>query len=89
LFDDVVFSYEVKCAKPNPKIYKIACENINVLPKESIFIGDGGSNELYGATNIGMSAYHATWFQPVSISEKILDYPKLYKPSQITDILRN
>lgn len=87
LFDDVVFSYKVKLAKPNPEIYLAACKNLGVLPEESIFIGDGGSNELPGASSVGMKAYQATWFQPSEISQKIKGYAKLKNPSEIIDIL--
>src|SRR5690606_1617017 len=89
LFDTVIFSYEVKCAKPNKKIYKIACENIDVQPEQSFFIGDGGSNELYGARETGLEAYHATWFQPSCISEKITGFPKLKKPLDILTIIKS
>jgi HAD superfamily hydrolase (TIGR01549 family) len=82
-FDDVIFSYQVRVAKPNPAIYQLACQRMNVSPIESIFVGDGGSNELEGATKVGMSAYHATWFIPSFKSEKISGYPKLTKPSDL------
>ncbi|GIP26179.1 hypothetical protein J23TS9_13090 [Paenibacillus sp. J23TS9] len=86
-FDDAVFSYQVKLAKPNPMIYQLACERMGVSPTESLFIGDGGSNELDGATKVGMSTYHATWFIPTYISERITDYKKLTKPSELLEIL--
>ncbi|MBS4199240.1 HAD family hydrolase [Bacillus sp. FJAT-49732] len=88
LFDTVIFSYEVKCAKPRKKIYNTACANLNVLPEHSLFIGDGGSNELYGAREAGLIAYHAVWFQPLFISEKIAGFPKLKKPSEILSLLK-
>ncbi|WNB91107.1 HAD family hydrolase [Bacillus sp. NEB1478] len=79
-FDTVIFSYEVKYAKPSPQIYHLACEKLGVSPQESIFIGDGGSDELNGAQDAGMQAYHATWFLPEKISEKITGFPKLSNP---------
>lgn len=85
-FDEVVFSYEVKCAKPNPQIYKMGCELLEVIPQESIFIGDGGANELVGAAKAGMTAFHATWFLPDTISDRITEFPKLKKP---LDLLTN
>nr|WP_144929286.1 HAD family hydrolase [Paenibacillus bovis] len=87
LFDDVIFSFQVGLAKPNLRIYKLACERLNVTPDSSLFIGDGGSNELEGASDFGMKAYHAAWFQPGSISEKITQYPKLKKPSNILELI--
>ncbi|WP_172619423.1 HAD-IA family hydrolase [Paenibacillus alvei] len=61
-FDEIIFSYEVGIAKPNIRIYQLACERLSVSPQESIFVGDGGSNELDGAYNSGLRTYHAIWF---------------------------
>lgn len=84
-FDEVIFSYEVRVAKPNKQIYQIGCERLGVIPQESIFIGDGGANELMGAVNFGMNVYHATWFLPDAISEKITGFPKLKKPLELLE----
>lgn len=53
-FDDKIFSYEVGYLKPQSEIYKLALKKMNVTPKECIFIGDGGSDELKGAKELGM-----------------------------------
>ncbi|GGH76757.1 putative hydrolase of the HAD superfamily [Pullulanibacillus pueri] len=87
IFDDVVFSYEVKQRKPQPDIYYTACGHLKVAPNECIFIGDGGSNELQGASDVGMKAYHATWYQPPFISEKMTGFPKLESPTQILQLI--
>nr|WP_191967324.1 HAD-IA family hydrolase [Lederbergia ruris] len=88
LFDDVVFSYKIKRAKPHSEIYLTACDHLKVSPKNSIFVGDGGSNELQGAVAVGMKAYQATWFQPSFISEEIFGFPKLQKPMQVVDLVK-
>ncbi len=54
LFDDMIFSCHVGMLKPDRKIYELAMKRLNVLPSESMFVGDGGSNELYGAKSVGM-----------------------------------
>ena len=54
LFNDAIFSYEVKCLKPNCDIYNIAIKRVNVNPEKSVFVGDGGSDELLGARRVGM-----------------------------------
>jgi HAD superfamily hydrolase (TIGR01549 family) len=87
LFDDIIFSYKVKQAKPNAEIYWTACHNLQVSPEQSLFIGDGGSNELIGASNVGMKAYQATWFIPPHISKRIVGFPKLSEPKQVLDLL--
>lgn len=40
LFDFLVLSGEVGCAKPNPEIFKIAIKKSNVLPSEIAFFDD-------------------------------------------------
>lgn len=54
LFDDKIFSYEVGYLKPQIEIYEIALKKMNVNPEECIFIGDGGSDELKGAKELGI-----------------------------------
>lgn len=53
-FDTVIFSCDVKIKKPNGQIYHIACNELNINPRECFYVGDGGSQELTGAKNVGM-----------------------------------
>jgi len=53
-FDDAIFSCNVGMLKPDKRIYELAMNHLNVLPSECMFVGDGGSNELYGAKAVGM-----------------------------------
>lgn len=53
-FDVAVFSCLVGLKKPDPKIYELACERLNVPAGNCLFIGDGGSRELSGAAKAGM-----------------------------------
>lgn len=84
-FDEVVFSYQAGCAKPDPAIYLLACDRLGVTAEQCVFIGDGGSDELNGANGIGMRAYHAVWYLPLSMRDKITGYPKLDRPLQALD----
>jgi putative hydrolase of the HAD superfamily len=55
-FIDVpVFSCEVQMKKPDPRIYRLACERLHVAPEECLYIGDGSDRELTGAKNVGLS----------------------------------
>lgn len=82
-FDDVIFSYEVGSAKPDGQIYKLACERLEVAPGQSIFVGDGGSKELDGASKAGLLPFHAFWFNTYIESS----YKKLLNPEQLLDEL--
>jgi len=55
LIDVPIFSCEVRLTKPDPRIYRLACERLNVEPRECVYVGDGGSGELTGAAGVGMS----------------------------------
>ena len=56
MIDVATFSCEIGVRKPAPEIYLAATRSLNVRPQECVFIGDGGSNELYGAQELGMAA---------------------------------
>lgn len=61
-FDEVILSYEVHMKKPDSCIYEEAAKRLGVDLGECIFVGDGGSNELLGARNVGMKAIQAKWY---------------------------
>ena len=54
-FDCAIFSCDVGVVKPDKAIYSLAMEKLGVNADESIFVGDGGSNELAGAKAVGMT----------------------------------
>lgn len=56
LFEEAIFSAAVGCMKPAQEIYAMACERLDVKPEECLYVGDGGSHELTGATAAGMEA---------------------------------
>jgi putative hydrolase of the HAD superfamily len=44
LFDDVVCSAEVGCAKPDPEIYALACRRLGHPPAACVFVDDHEPN---------------------------------------------
>ena len=54
LFDDVVDSSEVGVRKPNPAIYRMACERLAVEPRDAVFIDDYEGN-VAGAIAVGLT----------------------------------
>lgn len=56
LVDEPVFSALVGERKPHPAMYTTVCARLRVEPAECLYVGDGGSNELTGATAFGMRA---------------------------------
>ena len=94
-FEMPIFSHAVGMVKPNPHIYQHACKNLGVAPSDCIFIGDGNSDELQGAAQVGMSPFCAAWFlcrHTDLLGEDIVirraaGYPVLYHPSEVADSL--
>ena len=56
LFDAAVFSCSVGLRKPDPRIYQLACEELEVELQKAMFVGDGANDELAGAQRVGMRA---------------------------------
>jgi putative hydrolase of the HAD superfamily len=56
LLDTVIFSCEVHLSKPDPRIYLLAAKRLEVKPQLCLYVGDGSSRELTGASNVGMHA---------------------------------
>ena len=56
LFDVEVFSARVGLRKPDPRIYRLALDELGVRPEEAVFVGDGANDELAGAERVGIRA---------------------------------
>lgn len=58
-FDDLVISAEVGLVKPDPAIYKLALERLNVEADRAVFVDDF-TNNIAAAKDIGIHAVHFT-----------------------------
>jgi epoxide hydrolase-like predicted phosphatase len=56
-FDAMIISAEVGMAKPDPRIYQLALEQLGVAASESVFLDDFREN-VDGARAVGMHAIH-------------------------------
>jgi len=61
-FDHSVFSCAVGVKKPDRAMYSHAHKLADAEPKQCLFVGDGGSNELMGARQAGMKVLLMTRF---------------------------
>lgn len=59
-FHGAIFSWEAGCMKPDRRIYELAMERVGAEAARSVFIGDGGHDELAGAKAIGMKTVLTT-----------------------------
>nr|WP_134006874.1 HAD family hydrolase [Streptomyces sp. 846.5] len=57
LVDARVLSCEEGRRKPDPELFHLIARRLGVDPQDCLYIGDGGGDELTGATNCGMRAF--------------------------------
>ncbi len=72
LFDAVAFSCVVKLKKPDPRIYLLTTKNLNLQPRECLYVGNGGSDELTGASDAGMTPVLLTYHLELIKPERLL-----------------
>jgi putative hydrolase of the HAD superfamily len=79
-FDATIFSCEVGYMKPDIEIYKLCLDRLGVEARDSVFVGDGGSNELYAARSMGITTIMVTgiarmiWPEKLAAIEEDADY---------------
>jgi putative hydrolase of the HAD superfamily len=54
LIDVPIFSCSARLQKPDPRIYRLAAEQLEVSPDTCLYVGDGSDRELSGAMAVGM-----------------------------------
>ncbi|MFF2752631.1 HAD family hydrolase [Psychrobacillus sp. NPDC058041] len=55
-FDTILVSETEGIKKPNPEIFERALERLNVIPRETIFVGDHPENDVKASEYVGMKA---------------------------------
>lgn len=72
LFDAVIISDQVVLRKPDPAIYKLAAEKIDLPPQSCVFVDDTAAN-LPAAHDLGMAVIHFTdTAAGITLIEKLL-----------------
>lgn len=90
LLDATIFSASVGLKKPDAQIYNLACEQLGIEPNECLYIGDGDSNELSGASQSGMDAVmirDPNEMDPYRLVEVDWDGRKIEKLTEIMDLI--
>ena len=70
-FDVALISYETGICKPAPEMYKMMTRELGLAPQECLYVGDGGSRELYGARQAGMQPLQCTWFHDLAFEPHV------------------
>ena len=91
LFDAALISYEQGICKPDPEMFRRMTELLGVESGECLYVGDGGSRELFAAREAGMKAVQCTWFHDLAFEPHIpcpiLDeFEQAGRPSEILRI---
>lgn len=79
LFDVATFSWSSGVQKPEKIIYSQTAEQLGLSTHECLFVGDGGSDEHFGAYAAGMKPVLLTHFMPETETES--------KMQKYTDVL--
>lgn len=87
-FDHIVISSELGVLKPNPIMYTTALENLNLEPKECVFLDDNISNcigaKKLGITPILVSRNHEDYIRN---SKQYKDYINIENLQQLKNLL--
>ena len=71
-FDVIVESSKAGCRKPDPRFYEIACEELDIVPSEAVFLDDLGIN-LKPAKAMGMTTIKVGAAEPaIAELERVL-----------------
>lgn len=85
-FDKIYLSYEQGRQKPDPEIFMKCVRELKVSPEECLYVGDGGSDELVAARQLGMKAVQAAWYLSKSgqlDQQRQEHFPLLLQPRDI------
>ncbi len=83
-FDLIIVSEEVGIKKPDPRIFEMAINKLELRPEECIYIGDHPINDIDGAARIGMETVWIKVNQPWK--DGLMAKP-LYSLNQLSDLL--
>ena len=61
-FDAALISFEQGMCKPDPELFRRMTELLRTAPSECLYVGDGGSRELFAAREAGMHPVQCLWF---------------------------
>ena len=70
-FDVALISYEQGICKPDLELYRKMTELLDVEADECLYVGDGGSKELFAARDAGMHPVQCTWFHELAFEPHI------------------
>lgn len=83
-FEDIVVSEDIKIAKPDPKIFEHALNNLKHTDKSKVLmVGDSLTSDIQGGLNFGIDT---CWFNPNKIENKTSISPT-YEISNLMELM--
>ena len=73
MFELSVVSGEVGIDKPDPRIFDVMCERLNVKPQDCLYVGDNYVNDVLGARNAGWNAIYLNRLRLASDETQMID----------------
>ena len=91
-FDVALISYEQGICKPNPEMFSRMTDRLGLKADECLYVGDGGSKELFAARDIGMKPvqclyYHHLAYEPHIPCGKLDGFDHIYDRSELFSYL--
>ena len=90
LFDEVLLSWEQGVIKPDHKIFELAMGKLGVMAEECLYVGDGGSDELKAAKEVGMNPVQASWYLQEGLNQPVgtmKEYDQAKEPMDVVKFL--
>ena len=87
-FDAACLSCEQGLKKPDPEIFRLCMDKLNVAPGECIYVGDGGSRELETARDLGMKPVQAAWYLKKDSLQPAGRMPEFIQAENPLEVLR-
>jgi putative hydrolase of the HAD superfamily len=88
-FSAVLFSHEIRMAKPDREIYLEAVRRLDADQAETVFVGDPAVEDLVGAEGAGLRTVCATWFlAPDAGHPALARVPLVSTPHELLELLR-
>ncbi len=89
-FDVALLSYEEGVCKPDPEIFRQMTDRLDLDPSECLYVGDGGSNELFAASEFGMKAvqtlvFHEMAYEPHVPCYSLSGFPHIFRQEEILE----
>lgn len=86
LFKVIIISDEVGIQKPDPKIFELALNKIDVLPENALFVGDNLKKDIGGCQSAGI---RGIWFNPNNFKNDtdIKPFAEIHRFMEILDYI--